>query len=172
MGTGYPVFNEEAPWLYARGWGLLLSSPVLPPCWCPAGPITLYQEAAAAPLWLWSACPSLWSLGPHFPVAAWETSLSCSRMRKAQVWQRTSPCCRVFEDGLKTSSPSQKSPGNPPPTATAASPREMGGSPPPIGHAALFTSPHNANVPYFQKGRERKDGEMNSQDRAGLMVYL
>lgn len=65
MGIGYPVFNEEAPWLYACGWGLLLSSPVLPPCWCPAGPITLYQEAAAA--------ASLALVCLSFPLVSWAT---------------------------------------------------------------------------------------------------
>lgn len=41
-----------------------------------------------------------------------------------------------------------------------------------IGHDGMFTSPHNANVPYFQKARESKDREINSRNRAGLMGYL
>lgn len=55
------------------------------------------------------------------------------------------------------------------------SPLQVGGSPlliGRIGHAEIFTSPHNALVPYTQAGRERKDGEMNRPDRAPLVVDL
>lgn len=138
------------------------------------GPLLSIKRLQLLPLWLWSACPSLWSLGPHFPVAAWETSLSCSRVRKAQVWQRTSLCCPVFEDGLKTRTPLpllRRARGILLPRPQLPAPRGGRESPSNWPRCTLHIATQ-CQRPLLPERKGKKRREMNSQDRAGLKVYL
>lgn len=173
-----PPHPAPCPQLYPGGWGLLLSHPVLPPCWCPLGPRTLYQEVAAASLAL--VCMP-------FPLVSWATFssgyLGNQRLRlpgeEGPSLAKKVARYPLFAVGSlrMASRPAHLLAFSEEPRESSAPPipRQVEGSPLPIGrigHAAIFTSPHNANVPYFQKGRERKDGEINSRDRAGLIVCL
>ena len=99
--------------LYPRGWGLLLPSLARPPCWCPLGPITLYQEVAAA--------ASLALVCMSFPLVPWATFFSgClanqplllegeegpkSGKKKKKKKKVTFICWQIFEDVLKTCTP-------------------------------------------------------------------
>lgn len=94
---------KRLPQLYPGGWGLGLPSPAL----LPWGQLLSIKTWQLLLLWLWSSCLSFWSLGQHCSVAVWETSHSCSWVRKAQSLEKkkkvTSFCWQIFEDALKTS---------------------------------------------------------------------
>lgn len=122
------------------------------------GPLLSVKRWQLPLLWLWSACPCLWSLGWHFPVAASETSHSCSRVRKAQVWQ-SQTAGNFSAGGSLRMAPKQESPCNLSSSSKATVANTSGGREfPPNGrtaHVALFTSPHNGHCPLCPD-RDRK----------------
>ena len=102
--------NEEAP--SALSWGrgaLLLPPPALPPCRCPLGPVTLYQEVAAA--------ASLALVCMSFPLVPWATFFSgClgnqpllledeEGPKSGKKKMVTSICWQIFGGALESSTP-------------------------------------------------------------------
>lgn len=177
--------NGEAPSALWRGGTLLLPPPALPPGQCPLGPVTLYQEVAAA--------ASLALVCMSFPLVPRATFFSgClgnqpllledeegpkSGKKKKMVasicWQIFGGCPQEhlfpFLRGDPWESPLLLLPQPQSPLF------QVGGSPSAIGRigrAAIFTPPHKAIVSCACTGRERKDRDMNRPHRGRLMVYL
>lgn len=104
---GCPLLKRRLQ-LYPRGRGLLLPSLARPHCRCLLGPVTLYQEVAAA--------ASLALVCMSFPLVPWATFFSgCLgnqplllegeeglKSGKKKKKKATFICWQIFEDVLKT----------------------------------------------------------------------